>query len=363
MDDEKIGSPMVPAYWKTINEYLDLVAQQGGDKSVTTMEQAMEAFPMKWAEDDEYWGGTTYDGYCQVNAGAGVAGKVDPGMEGSSADDGKVVYTGFSTAARDIKDNPKKCGPYADTMLYLGRHGNEKFDMPAAVVDYNPMPYYFTPEDQSEYGDEYPLRLTEGRIPYFHHGTLRNNPYLRELYPAPELWISPENAGKYGIVDGDWVNIKSPRTDGKEVFRDITTGLSTLENMGIRMIDNFVGGYLNFLVIFLCLAVCSPVTALIALAAAVLCALLRRSAARPERKRRRVLLRAALIFGGAALGLLYTAGYRQVALAPVRALDGRTVRFEAVVRDWPVSRDYGRWQIPVKGGEEGEKPLSALLHK
>ena len=55
---------------------------------------------------------------------------------------------------------------------------------------------------------------------------------------------------------------------------------------------------------------------LAALAAAVLCALLRRSAARPERKRRRVLLRAALIFGGAALGLLYTAGYRQVALAP-----------------------------------------------
>lgn len=227
MDDEKIGSPMVPAYWKTINEYWDWVAQQGGDKSVTTMEQAMEAFPMKWAEDDEYWGGTTYDGYCQVNAGAGVAGKVDPGMEGSGADDGKVTYTGFSTAARDIKDNPKKCGPYADTMLYLGRHGNEKFDMPAAVVDYNPMPYYFTPEDQSEYGDEYPLRLTEGRIPYFHHGTLRNNPYLRELYPAPELWISPENAGKYGIVDGDWANIRSPRTDGKDVFRDITTGLST----------------------------------------------------------------------------------------------------------------------------------------
>ena len=40
--------------------------------------------------------------------------------------------------------------------------------------------------------------------------------------------------------------------------------------MGIRMIDNFVGGYLNFLVIFICLAVCSPVTALIALAAAAL---------------------------------------------------------------------------------------------
>lgn len=40
--------------------------------------------------------------------------------------------------------------------------------------------------------------------------------------------------------------------------------------MGIRMIDNFVGGYLNFLVIFVCLAVCSPLTALIALAATAL---------------------------------------------------------------------------------------------
>ena len=54
------------------------------------------------------------------------------------------------------------------------------------------------------------------------------------------------------------------------ILNSITTGLSTLENMGIRMIDNFVGGYLNFLVVFLGLAVCSPVTALIALAAAAL---------------------------------------------------------------------------------------------
>ena len=54
------------------------------------------------------------------------------------------------------------------------------------------------------------------------------------------------------------------------ILNSITTGLSTLETMGIRMIDNFVGGYLNFLVVFLGLAACSPVTALLALAAAVL---------------------------------------------------------------------------------------------
>lgn len=54
------------------------------------------------------------------------------------------------------------------------------------------------------------------------------------------------------------------------ILSSITTGLSTLETMGIRMIDNFVGGYLNFLVIFICLAVCSPVTAMTALVAALL---------------------------------------------------------------------------------------------
>ena len=52
------------------------------------------------------------------------------------------------------------------------------------------------------------------------------------------------------------------------ILSSITTGLSTLETMGIRMVDNFVGGYLNFIVVFLFLAVVSPLTALIALVAA-----------------------------------------------------------------------------------------------
>lgn len=54
------------------------------------------------------------------------------------------------------------------------------------------------------------------------------------------------------------------------ILASVTTGLSTLEGMGIRMIDNFVGGYLNFIVIFVALLVFSPLTALIALAAAAL---------------------------------------------------------------------------------------------
>lgn len=52
------------------------------------------------------------------------------------------------------------------------------------------------------------------------------------------------------------------------ILNSLTTGLGTLEGMGIRMIDNFVGGYLNFAVVFLSLLAFSPRTAVIALAAA-----------------------------------------------------------------------------------------------
>ena len=47
------------------------------------------------------------------------------------------------------------------------------------------------------------------------------------------------------------------------ILSSITTGLTTLENMGIRMLDTFIGGYLNFLAIFISLLVISPGIALI----------------------------------------------------------------------------------------------------
>ncbi len=51
------------------------------------------------------------------------------------------------------------------------------------------------------------------------------------------------------------------------ILSSITTGLGTLENMGIRMIDSFIGGYLNFAVVFICLFVFDPMISLIAVAA------------------------------------------------------------------------------------------------
>lgn len=53
--------------------------------------------------------------------------------------------------------------------------------------------------------------------------------------------------------------------DTGAILNAITTGLATLENMGIRMVDGFIGGYLNFLCILLFLLFILPECALIAL--------------------------------------------------------------------------------------------------
>lgn len=60
------------------------------------------------------------------------------------------------------------------------------------------------------------------------------------------------------------------QVDTGNILNSVTTGLHALENMGMRMLDTFIGGYLNFLCIFLWLLFFSPVVCLIALAGAAL---------------------------------------------------------------------------------------------
>ncbi len=119
----------------------------------------------------------------------------------------------------------KKCEVYCESNIILGRTGfpwahcneEEHFEMEPASEDYEPLCYYEEPAESPLTDTEYPLVLTEGRLPMYHHGTLRNIPYLREMYPVPECWINPADAETYGIKDGEWVDLESRRgkTHGK----------------------------------------------------------------------------------------------------------------------------------------------------
>ncbi len=74
--------------------------------------------------------------------------------------------------------------------------------------------------------DDYPLLLTTGRMLYhFHTGTMsRRSAGLDELHPEGKVEISPEDADKLGIADGDMVEVESRR--GKVAARAWVTDKS-----------------------------------------------------------------------------------------------------------------------------------------
>ena len=86
--------------------------------------------------------------------------------------------------------------------------------------------------------------------------------------------ISYELVARDRLVIGTALNRVSlgyfQEKDTGTVLNSITTGLYTLENMGMRMIDTFVGGYLSFFCIFILLFVIHPFGALICLAGVLL---------------------------------------------------------------------------------------------
>ncbi|MGN0078216.1 MAG: molybdopterin dinucleotide binding domain-containing protein, partial [Coriobacteriales bacterium] len=134
--------------------------------------------------------------------------------------------TGFGTASG-------KCEPYAEGYITLGLSAspwachpqifaknpvkNPNAENSWTKYGYDPLPYYREPDETplegaDGYNAEFPLVMSNGRLPMYHHGTLRNVPYLREIYPVPELWVYPDDAEKYGVKDGEWAKITSQRT-------------------------------------------------------------------------------------------------------------------------------------------------------
>lgn len=130
---------------------------------------------------------------------------------------------------RGFNTPSKKCEVYLESLITLGRTGRPwtQFKLEAATKDYDPLPYYLEPEENpgSEACKDFPLVMTGGRLPYYHHTTLRNVPYLREIAPVAEIWIHPDDGKKHEVSQGDWVWVESKRgrTNAKA---HVTTGIA-----------------------------------------------------------------------------------------------------------------------------------------
>ncbi len=80
---------------------------------------------------------------------------------------------------------------------------------------FNPLPEWVEPPESPTATPEllakYPLVFFDTHTSdVYHHGWLRNVPYLREVHPDPWVHIHPDTARSRNIQDGDWVVIESP---------------------------------------------------------------------------------------------------------------------------------------------------------
>jgi anaerobic selenocysteine-containing dehydrogenase len=208
----------------TFDEYLADMAIEG-----MTWEETKEIGCWQNQTAEEYWDALTFDPHLKVGDDGLYAGFVSRSND-RYGEPFNNIYDPMSS--RDIKDEARKTQLYHDYLLTYGRYGDDPFgELPPASQDYLPLPVYIEPIESPldpEVKARYPLVCTNGRTPFYHHGTLRNIAFLREIYPAPELWIDPQTAAERGIKSGDWVNIKSQRCNENEAIKD---GIYTVANV------------------------------------------------------------------------------------------------------------------------------------
>ncbi len=205
------GGSSDDTYWAS--EISSMASTVGLDPTTATVEEYKEAVKNR---SDAYYVSTASEVYWSY------------GQHLVEASDGLPV--GFGTESR-------KCEVYCTLLIKLGRTGwpynypqefEEPVDSRVATYDGDYSPIARVPlqneaheVENSEgyimpYDEDFPLAITSGRVPFFHHGTMRHAAYSREMYPAPYVSINPETAEEYGISDGDWVEISSRRTQGEE---------------------------------------------------------------------------------------------------------------------------------------------------
>ncbi len=195
-DPEYMGDDL--AYWDSTIELLDKCLI----KKNLTFEELKANSPMEYISEEEY---RSYYVYKETNPATGKP-------------------MGFATGSG-------KCEIYMESLINLSRTGKPfaNCELPPASHDYDPLPFYIEPEesplDTEGLAKDFPLVMTNGRLPFFHHGTLRNTPWTREMCPVPEVWVNPKDAAKYGIEDDTWVWVESQRGKVRGVAA-VTSGIA-----------------------------------------------------------------------------------------------------------------------------------------
>lgn len=141
----------------------------------------------------------------------------------------------------------------------------ELFSDPLASIGQDGLPRYvepaMSPVSRPDLAREFPLVLTNAKRAHFLHSQHRGIAALRRIEPDPTVELHPDTAAQFGVVDGAWVLVETPRGSvhaKADVTRRVARGVvcgshgwwEAQEELGRAPLDPFSerGANLNLLV-------------------------------------------------------------------------------------------------------------------
>lgn len=114
-------------------------------------------------------------------------------------------------------DQPIVMQLYSETLqkFRLAAHGHGALQPPdehrtRVATYFDPMPIWYEPFEHDETSREtYPLSAITQRPMYMYHAWGSQNAWLRQIQARNALYVHPSTGAKYGLDDGDWVDVDS----------------------------------------------------------------------------------------------------------------------------------------------------------
>ncbi len=225
---KRIGGGMEEWYQDSIEEYMEQWASnvpenpESGKKGLERLldegawEGEREPFyePYNVAISDEAMDGAT------VDESSGIIMKDGIGI--GVMKDNKPVR-GFATPSRKFEIRSlfvQKIGKNEDCSELIARSGVTKTkSRPASHkghdVEVDPMPSWFQPKEHQQLADD-ELIMTSFKWNVHNHGRTMNLKWLAEIVHTNPAWLNPATAAKFGLKDGDWIELTSFYSDELE---------------------------------------------------------------------------------------------------------------------------------------------------
>ena len=217
----RIGGGMQEWYKESVEEYMQAWAAKVPENAETGkqgLERLMEEGA--WEGDREPF----YEPYnialsdedlqgAETDKATGVIMKNGKGI--GLMQDGKAVR-GFATPSRKFEVRSlfvQKIGKNEDCAELIARSGVTKTRSRPANhkghdLDVDPMPSWFQPREHQELSDD-ELIMTSFKWNVHNHGRTMNLKWLAEIVHSNPAWLNPETAARFGLKDGDWIELTS----------------------------------------------------------------------------------------------------------------------------------------------------------